>query len=453
MNKAIEEAMKALEAAIPKAQADPDRPVFHMLPPAQWCNDPNGPVYHNGYYHIFYQHCPFGDTPGQGRWQMYWGHARSKDLVRWEHLPIAIWPSNDLGENGCWSGTAAIRDDGVPFIIYTSVGPNKNAKDASEHWAATGDPELITWKKHPANPVLSHKAHKDVKIEDWRDPFIFREGKKWYMVIGGHRVGGKGCITLYSSDDLEKWEFLGIPFEGTEDNWEVPNLFKLGSKWVLTYSPYSTIKYYTGDFDLKTLKFKPEYQGTVDFSPNFYAMNCFQLEKGRRVLIAWIGAWENGFKPGRGWAGCMSLPRELSILPSGQLVQKPIGEFSKLRAKHYDGLHSLQSLQSLQSQNINTLEIQAEIEGESWEMKLGTLEDGGKLAIACSGKEIDVLGTKIPLEKPGKTFELHMFLDRTVLEILINSVSCTKVVYLKNLKHEFSGNFKKIDAWKIKSIW
>jgi beta-fructofuranosidase len=271
------------------------------------------------------------------------------------------------------------------------------------------------------------------------------------MVIGGHRVGGKGCITLYGSDDLENWQFLGIPFEGTEDNYECPNFFRLGSKWVLTYSPYGVIRYYTGELDLKTLKFKPEYQGTVDYSPNFYAMNCFQLEKGRRVLIAWIGAWENGFKPGRGWAGCMSLPRELSILPSGQLVQKPVGELAELRGEHSSGYGD----KGISGYG-KTFEIQVGIEGETWELNLGTLEDGRTLAIACSGNKIEVLGTKIPLEKPVQKFELHMFLDRTVLEILINGCySCTKVVYLKNTGLEFTGSakIKNLDIWHLRSIW
>src|SRR3972149_6996682 len=111
-NPDIQRAMKAVEAAIPKAQADPGRPGFHFLAPAQWINDPNGPIFYNGEYHLFYQHNPYDD-----RWDhMHWGHAKSKDLAHWEHLPIALWPSLEKGEGHCFSGCATVTADGTPVL-------------------------------------------------------------------------------------------------------------------------------------------------------------------------------------------------------------------------------------------------------------------------------------------------------------------------------------------------
>src|SRR5262249_41549275 len=116
-NEAITRAMASVAGAVARVRDDPTRPVYHVLPPPLWCNDPNGPLYSKGYYHLFYQHNPYGD-----RWQhMHWGHVRSKDLVTWEHQPIALWPSLDRGEEHCFSGCAAVDAKGRPVLIYTSI--------------------------------------------------------------------------------------------------------------------------------------------------------------------------------------------------------------------------------------------------------------------------------------------------------------------------------------------
>jgi beta-fructofuranosidase len=106
-NPAIDRATQGVAAALMRAAADSTRPVYHFRPPAQWMNDPNGVIFHEGWYHIFYQHNPYGDNWGH----MHWGHARSRDLVDWDHLPIALWPSLELGEEHCFSGCATVDAD------------------------------------------------------------------------------------------------------------------------------------------------------------------------------------------------------------------------------------------------------------------------------------------------------------------------------------------------------
>jgi beta-fructofuranosidase len=98
--------------------SDSSRPQFHFRPAAGWLNDPNGPLFWRGWYHVFYQHNPFGETWGN----IHWGHARSRDLVRWEHLPIALAPLADRGERHCFSGCAAIAGNDRPVLLYTSIG-------------------------------------------------------------------------------------------------------------------------------------------------------------------------------------------------------------------------------------------------------------------------------------------------------------------------------------------
>ena len=114
---AIAKAMNALRRAAMRVHADPTRPVYHFRPPAQWMNDPCGGIYYKGYYHLFYQLNPYGDQWGN----IHWGHARSKDLIYWEHLPIAIATAQN--ELRCNSGCVTINKQGVPMIFYTHV-PN-----------------------------------------------------------------------------------------------------------------------------------------------------------------------------------------------------------------------------------------------------------------------------------------------------------------------------------------
>src|SRR5262249_36029629 len=116
-NPAIARAIAALEAAAPRAQSDAARPIFHITSPAQWMNDPNGPIYHHGWYHLFYQLHPFSDGDGP----KYWGHVRSHDLAKWEALPIALAPSTEAGETGVWSGCCTLNGKGEPMIFYTSI--------------------------------------------------------------------------------------------------------------------------------------------------------------------------------------------------------------------------------------------------------------------------------------------------------------------------------------------
>ncbi len=154
-------------------------------------NDPNGTIFHNGEYHLFYQHNPYKPHWGQ----IHWGHASSKDLVHWEHLPIALAPDPGLNELHCFSGCCVIADDGTPWVFYTSISAKSFAtavRRFAEQWAATSNTAMITWGKHPLNPILSEETHHpNSRIRNWRDPYIWKEKDNWYMVIAGQEKGGK----------------------------------------------------------------------------------------------------------------------------------------------------------------------------------------------------------------------------------------------------------------------
>jgi len=464
-DEALTRATAAVQAAAPRAQADPARPIFHVTAPAQWINDPNGPIFHKGYYHLFYQLHPFSDQDGT----KYWGHVRSRDLARWEHLPIALAPSNDKGEQAIWSGSCTINGLGQPMIFYTSIAPGKSAFDHAEQWAAIGDDDLIHWKKASANPVLSEALHGEKKIYDWRDPFVFHERNKTYLVTGGHLAkDGQAAVNIYEAEDpaLTHWKYRGVLFQiPGAPTAECPNFFKLGDRWVLFVSPYGKVQYFVGDFDSDTCRFTARTHGLVDYGPNFYAPNTMLLQDGGRLVWGWV----NGFSSGRGWNGCLSLPRKLSISQNNELKQVPAPELTKLRAKPvvWRNIHSGTTGEVLQLPQTNTLEILTEIDLEkatAVELAFKSNSNDAKpLVVNFDGEQLRVMDVKAPclLASGGRKLNLRIFVDRSVLEVLANDkVWVTKTIppfdahATLSLRSEGSAaNFKLVKVWPMKTIW
>jgi len=466
-DEAVIRATAAVRAAAPRAQADPARPVFHVTAPAQWINDPNGPIFHKGYYHLFYQIHPYSDESGI----KYWGHVRSRDLVKWEHLPIALAPSNDKGEEAIWSGCCTINGNGEPMIFYTSIAQGKSAFDHAEQWAATSDDDLIRWRKSAANPVLSEALHGDKKIYDWRDPFVFHEGKRTFLVTGGHLAKeGQAAVNIYEAENptLTRWNYRGVLFQiPGAPTAECPNFFKLGKQWVLFVSPYGKVQYFIGDFDEQTCRFTPRTQGLLDCGPNFYAPNTMLLSNGDRLVWGWV----NGFPSGHGWNGCLSLPRRLSLYPEGQLRQAPAPQLSKLRGEPvtWRNLRCDNSDQTLQLKlpQTNTLEVLAEIELEKAKrVELEFKHDPGDprpVSLSFDDGQLTVLDVKAAclLANGARKLKLRVFVDRSVLEVVGNDTVCiTKVISLVDAKatlsiHSDGGPalFKLVKAWPMKTTW
>jgi len=453
----LDRAQKSLDRAIKRVKDDPNRPAYHFLPPANWNNDPNGLLFYDGYYHLFYQHNPYGD-----RWDwMHWGHARSKDLVSWQYLPIALWPSVDKGEEHCFSGSGFIKDNGKPILVYTSIG-----HEYPEVWAANPeDDSLFNWEKNPADPILVMGDHKGQYIDDWRDPYVFRDQGETYMVVGGHPQSGKGSIMLYKSmnNKLTKWDYLGVPFSGKEENWECPNFFKIGDKYVLIYSPHGRVKYYTGHMDFKNIKFTPDYHGDVDDGQNYYAPNTLQKADGRRVLFGWIP----DFKQDQGWQGAITLPRDLSIDEKGRLIQKPVPELTKLRGNHF-GEKNVKLLNSSKKLDVDYPQFEMMINisnGGTKEIAFRFSEENGKPYEIILTPQTFFFGDDKVALSPGlikKIETVQLFFDRTVIEIFVNGgkVCATKVIYLDkdNLNFEIFNptgelTLKEVNIWQLKSIW
>ncbi|MDR1901656.1 MAG: glycoside hydrolase family 32 protein [Treponema sp.] len=308
---------------------DHHKPTYHFAAPAGWMNDPNGPLWFEGYYHLFYQYNPTGDS-----WEnIHWGHARSRDLLRWEHLPPALAPSPELGELHCFSGCAVVDRD-TPVILYTSVGEGeRNARSGAEQRLARSLDGMRTWRKYPA-PILTNAIH-DTPVTDWRDPFVWRENGQWNLLLGGGRNGG-GCITLYHSSNLIDWRYCGVFFENPAYHFlECPNLLRFGDKSVLIYSPDEEVRYHIG-FINSTGQFENEKTGVLDYSGKrgFYAPNTLLNDPaGRYITWGWITEKSRKGYPIQGYNGALSLPRILALNASGDITQTPAQEIDGLFAE------------------------------------------------------------------------------------------------------------------------
>ncbi len=296
---------------------DIHRPRYHFLPPRFWMNDPNGLIFYRGEFHVFYQHNPGGAVWGD----MHWGHAVSRDLLQWQHLPIALAPTpGGYDKDGVFSGCMVV-DGETPTIVYTGTQPEVQAIATSSH------PRLESWTKWKGNPViLGPPAGLDVT--GFRDPFIWKEDGEWLMALGSGAKGKGGLVLLYRSEDLTKWEYLH-PLAASDDSalgtmWECPNFFPLGRKHVLLLSPIPLRKaiYMVGEY--RNRRFTIERVGSLDDGGHFYAPQVFLDGADRRVMFGW--SWEGRSREAQvaaGWAGALTLPRVLSLDSGGGLRMEP----------------------------------------------------------------------------------------------------------------------------------
>jgi beta-fructofuranosidase len=305
---------------------DPWRPLWHFSPAYGWMNDPNGLVRFGGEYHLFHQHHPFGTDWGP----MHWGHAVSADLLHWRHLPIALAPTPggpDAG--GCFSGSA-VDDAGVLSLVYTGHGPRQ-----VQCLAISRDGRSFT--KHPANPVIAGPPDRFAPA-DFRDPKLRRSGGRWQLVAGSHR-GERGAALLYESADLRQWAPRSVLAEsdGTLGSmWECPDLFALDGRDVLVYSPMGLPSrsplVLVGRVDADA-RLAIASRHVADHGADFYAPQSLEDADDRRVVIGWMDSWESKRWPTKrsGWAGAMSVPRHVRLLPDGTPRWAPVTQLETLR--------------------------------------------------------------------------------------------------------------------------
>ncbi len=438
------------------------RPQFHFTPKTNWMNDPNGMVYYKGEYHLFFQHNPNGINWGD----MTWGHAVSKDLVRWQQLANAIVP-DDLGTifSGSavvdWKNTAGFQKEKEKAIvaIYTSAGDFAPVKKPFTQSIAYSIDCGRTWKKYEGNPVLGHLAeqNRDPKVI-WHEP-----SQSWVMAL--YLKGND--YALFSSKNLKEWSHLcDINLPGAS---ECPDFFELSvdgsrkiKKWVFWGANSS---YIIGTFDGK--KFIKESDIlTADRGSNFYAAQTFSdipESDGRRIQMAWM---RDGSFPNMPFNQQLSFPCELTLrnFTEGiRMCRKPVEEISKIHKNKFRLKNKILRKGDNLLSNITgeLFDIRAEFE------LIDAAEFGFRIRGKTAGynaetKEIFSLGKSAPLSPVSNRITIQMLVDRTSIETFANEgkvsmSSCflpeTKDMPLETYCTSGSVNIISLEIYQLKSIW
>lgn len=329
------------------------RPQFHFSPPTQWTNDPNGLVYYKGEYHLFYQHYPDSNIWGP----MHWGHAISKDLVHWEHLPIALYPDS-LG--WIFSGSAVIdinntsglgTKENPPMVAIFSYHSDSIQKQGRNDFQTQGIAYSLdmgrTWTKYAGNPVVRNPGQanfRDPKVS-WHAP-----SKRWTLIlaVGNH-------VDIYSSKDLKSWNFessFGENLGSHNGTWECPDLFSLKDAegnvhWVMLVSIVpggpnggTATQYFVGDFNGSVYTSGDSIIRWLDYGRDNYAgitFNNIPESDGRRIFIGWMSNWDYAnVVPTTIWRNAMTLPRTLELFKrenSYYVKSSPVNELHSIEGK------------------------------------------------------------------------------------------------------------------------
>jgi len=480
------------------------RPQFHFTPEMNWMNDPNGLVYFDGEYHLFYQHNPHGNEWGH----MSWGHAVSTDLVHWKHLPIALHDEHGMMIfSGCcvidWKNSSGFgKNDRPPMVaIYTGHGYGKQTQDL-----AYSNDNGRTWTKYLGNPVI------DLNEKDFRDPKVFwhEPTSKWVMLVS---LAAAKKLQFYTSSDLKQWN-LSSEFgpAGVKDkpNWECPDLFELSidnesgrKKWVLQVdigggapAGGSGSEYFVGKFDgTKFICDDPDKKSKwTDYGRDFYAAVSFSdipKADGRRIWIGWMNNWQTALLPTSRWRSAMSIPRVLSLRKIGNgydLIQTPVKELQSLRKPQVAVTGPIQLTSSKrtifsQQQRLGQYELNVEISIKDCK-KVGfeiasSENDKQKTVVAYDAAEkalyIDRTQSgnvnfdpkfagvhKAPIKLKDGKLTLHLFVDTSSVEVFANggSIALTDRIFpdptstgLKFFSEGGTAAITTIELYPLKTIW
>ncbi|MBE5777430.1 MAG: glycoside hydrolase family 32 protein [Clostridiales bacterium] len=301
---------------------------YHFAPRKGWMNDPNGLVYFQGYYHMFYQHAPDYEIPWQQ--SMHWGHARTRDFLHWEELPVALYPDQWYDHAGCFSGTAIVKEDKL-YLIYASIHRKGGTEEEVQSVSVAISADGVHFEKHPDNPVIPHFPPEGGP--DFRDPAVCRIDGKYYCVMAtGHPETQTARLLLYESPDLVHWEYKTVMTQWDHCRFsECPSLVQTDTGCLLAASvcPLDSPHYFRvmmGTFTDGV--FTPRITADVDKGPDQYAGQVFRAPDGRALMITWIPGWEYS-RAFSGDAGCQSVPREL-FLRDGKIFAYPAKEVQHL---------------------------------------------------------------------------------------------------------------------------
>ncbi len=481
----------------------PYRPQYHFSPRQNWTNDPNGVVYFDGEYHLFYQYNPFGDVWGH----MSWGHAVSPDLLHWQELPIALREENGIM---IFTGSTVVDERNTSgfctgnkpcmVAVYTGHTPARAGRPAlqTQNLGYSND-RGRTWTKYSGNPVLN------LNMSDFRDPHVFwsTEAKRWTMVVA---LPNEHKVLIYGSADLKNWDKLSEfgPAGATGGQWECPTLAEVPledhpdqSRWVLKVGLNpgglqggSGEQYFIGRFDGTrfTNENPPATTLWTDYGKDCYCALPFNgLPRTELpIMIGWANNWQYASKvPTQPWRGQMTIPRQLQLRKTSaglRLTQEPIPGLEQLHGRHFGWQGSdLTELNRALEQNIHqtSLEIHVAIlRGSAEEIGWGLLAADGKYTAVgyANGKLFTdrtqsgstdfspafPARTSVPLPLGAQALVLTILLDRSMVEVFAQNGA----VAMTNLAYPPSGATRlemyarggkpgeiRVDIWELKSVW
>lgn len=459
------------------------RPQYHFSPAKNWTNDPNGLLFYEGEYHLFYQYNPYGDKWGH----MSWGHAVSTDLIHWQHLPLAIAEYQDrtTGDSTMiFSGTAVVDtnnssglcESGACLVAVFTSNVHRDNQGLRQHQSlAFSNDKGRTWKLYDQNPIL------DIGRKDFRDPKIFwyEPQQKWVMALV---VPDQYTVQLYQSKNLLKWDLMS-EFGKVGDTtriWECPDLFQLPVenetgqfKWVLSLSgshpagpTFVGMQYFVGDFDGTTFRSPQTEARYIDYGKDYYAGIIFNNVSNRTLMLGWINNWTYANQvPTSPWRGAMSIPRQLVLKKEAErfhLHQRPLQEIETIRGDEITDLRAYKG---------GSLEIQLEwIGGDGTILELFSNKDE-RTIIGMQGKQVFVNRKEsgnanfqadfasidqAPVE--GDTVQLRIFVDQSIVEVYVNNGEATITSQIfpngeNNMVLPQPERIKNMKAWELKSVW
>lgn len=470
-----------LEKEVDKVNSDKYRLKYHLMPPIGWLNDPNGLCQFKGEYHVFYQYSPFDANGGL----KFWGHYKSKDMIEWEDLGTCLYPDTPHDCHGVYSGSAFVENNRL-YFYYTGnvkhVGNYDYINNGRGHNTimVTSEDGINFNDKKVLLENIDYPSNMTCHV---RDPKVFKKNDKYFMVLGARDENHKGCILLYNSDDLENWSFLNTISSNEKFGymWECPDLFELKdecsgeTKSILCISPqgieadgYKFNNIYQSGYFLGNMNLE---NGTFDFGEfieldrgfDFYAPQTFIDEKGRTILIGWMGLpdidEEHYTNPTtkNGWLHALTIPREL-VLINNKVYQRPIKELRKLRGTCIS--KELKSTGEYNELKGEVYELDIEFNNDIDSLKINLKSDCNisfdknertiKLSLGESG-----YGRKTRVVTIDRLNRLQIFSDTSSLEIFVNNgeeVFTTRVYSNSNNDNiNISGNLEdvKINMYEL----
>ena len=510
----------ALAAALVSVAASPQgfymepfRPQYHFTPEKNWMNDPNGMVFYEGEYHLFYQYNPAGDKWGH----MSWGHAVSPDMVHWTHLPLALAEAdNVMIFSGSavvdWKNSSGFGKDGRPPLVAVYTGFRTTDRVQFQCIAYSND-KGRTWTKYSGNPVI------DINSKDFRDPKVqwHDATRRWIMTVS---LSAEHKVRFYGSENLKAWTLLSEfgPAGATGGVWECPDLFELplpgtnDKRWVLVVNmnPGSVAggsggQYFIGRFDGTQFvadgdspipprpgRSASESAHWFDYGPDYYAAVSWSdvpAADGRRLWLGWMSNWEyGGDVPTSPWRSAMSIPREVGLSRTAEgirLVQKPAREMESLRDRHF-------AFKSGDVSEANAWLKERNVQGDQLELmvEFAPRSSGTEgVKVLKSDTEATVIGVDrqrgrafvdrtqsgnvtfhqkfsgvydAPLAVHDGRVKLHLFVDASSVEVFVNDGErvFTSLVYpsaasrgVELFGSMTSARITSLNVWTLKSIW